>query len=53
MNHVTAADGSGDNNGENEVENPIGGPGFNFNTVEWLETFNGFVGLSLAVKYSR
>lgn len=21
--------------------NPIGGPGFNYNTVEWLETFEG------------
>jgi hypothetical protein len=31
--------------GEKEDTNPVGGPGFNFNTVEWLETFKGWVNL--------
>ncbi|MCJ1270029.1 hypothetical protein MMC22_009922 [Lobaria immixta] len=41
VNTVTAFVPSKDKEDRNKDENPIGGPGFNFNTVEWLETFNG------------
>lgn len=51
MGSVTALEVPNENEGGNEDGNPIGGPGFNFNTVEWLETVNGFVSRSLTVKY--